>query len=463
MNPLRPVRTAAAAAVALITGVTLSAVGTSAVVPAAAGAHANGSADGELLSSVASTQYASPNGDGVQDDIGVGIVLARRATLTATVRRDGPDGPGAIVRRESLGSLAAGQQRWRWNGRNERGRVVGDGKYVIKVVASSGSGAVRREDAEVRVALRSVYKPWRARGSATFVLSRDTVYPRTRSFADAVYIRRTHTVMKSDQFGGWEGHRFFPRLEIRNSRGRVVRKWPRAKPSRLDAAWTATTRKGSALPAGTYTVAIRTRDWYGNTGWIKKKIEVSADPLVVRRKWSATVSAAEALSSKPYYCGAECIDRCQPSPSTRTEGALTVRSRAALEAAETEPNTMRCTSILGQFEVKAPFKLRTRDRVTVTATGGEHPAGGTGGVGMALWSVWPSSTYYRTTIGAGHLTMGPAFHMGRQIASDSFTFGQTPSEHTNLVRWSVHNGDLDGTEYDLETFEVEVVRYGPAR
>ena len=410
-----------------------------------AGAHAR-AGDADLLGLLSSTRWFSPNGDGSRDKVVIGIELDRGADVTVTVRASVR---GPVVRTESLGRLGGGDRLWTWNGRDDRGRLVPDGAYRVAVVATRDKGRVRRDQGATRVVARTTYTPSTVM-QPQLVVSRDAVYPTTSDFADAVQIVSGQRVKTRDPISGSRLEWVRPAMEVRSSSGRVVHSWKAGSHPRDPVlAWTATTPAGTPLPPGTYSLVARFMDRYGNTGkgGMTRRIQVSGSPLVAQQTWTRSMTAADALTSPPdwYQCNSrDCIETCSPSPSSRTAGALTVRSAQALRGLG-----RRCLTSRGTFGTPAPFSLGPLDRLTVTANGAEHPVGSTGTVALSLSSagyVWVESTP-----GAARTTVGPAFYGQRG-----------PLASPDQVTWSVDGTRLGDTEYELDTFDVQVVRYAPA-
>lgn len=408
-----------------------------------AAAHAVRAADPGFLDAVESTRWSSPNGDGIKDKIQVGIPLEKAADVSVTVRRVGRR---SAVRSVQLGRLRAGDRSWLWNGRNDRGRVVRDGRYRVTVVASRGREGVRRNRRGTGVELRTRYTPV-AGTQPLLEVSRAHLHPWTRDFTDVVQIRSWQRVAASFPFGGGVSMPAQAAIEVLDPGGRVVQAWAAdSDPGAMTRDWSALTPAGAPLPAGTYTVVAHYVDNFGNTGGaLSRSVEVSAAPLTAQRTWSTTITAHDALTSPEtwyQHCEHDCQLTCSPTPSARTSTALTVRSPDSLQRAG------RWCSSAGTFAVTTPFALGQLDRVTVTAVGSEHPSPAGGTVSLELQSAW-SSTRVRTTPGAARTAVGPAFHHDR-------------SGVTDRVRWAVDGHSLGDTEYDLETFEVTVVTYAPA-
>ncbi len=85
---------------------------------------------------VVSNRYFSPNGDGVQDTTEFDFRLGGTMTVSIQVL----NGAGAVVRTAAASAytnVAGGS--FVWDGRDDRGIVVGDGDYSLQVVAAGGA------------------------------------------------------------------------------------------------------------------------------------------------------------------------------------------------------------------------------------------------------------------------------------------------------------------------------------
>lgn len=83
----------------------------------------------------ASNPYFSPNGDGVKDDTAIFFRLPSAATLTVAIS----DKKGRVVRRivgDGLANVTEGSVSW--NGLDDSGRLVPDGKYGASLVSAEG-------------------------------------------------------------------------------------------------------------------------------------------------------------------------------------------------------------------------------------------------------------------------------------------------------------------------------------
>jgi spore germination protein YaaH len=81
----------------------------------------------------------SPNGDGVRDTISVRYTLP---TPVSSMQVDIVDASDRLVRRLTLGAQPAGSNVVSWNGRTSAGAYAADGRYLIKILVTDGSGAV---------------------------------------------------------------------------------------------------------------------------------------------------------------------------------------------------------------------------------------------------------------------------------------------------------------------------------
>jgi hypothetical protein len=68
----------------------------------------------------------------------VSVSVTRPAALTVRVR----NASGALTRTLHSGDVRAGRLTWRWDGRNEAGRVVRSGRYTVRVRARSALGVI---------------------------------------------------------------------------------------------------------------------------------------------------------------------------------------------------------------------------------------------------------------------------------------------------------------------------------
>src|SRR3712207_3145090 len=72
----------------------------------------------------------SPNGDGRKDTAEVGFELPESDDVTVSMVDEDDDEVRRLVRARRL---RAGEHRFAWDGRGDRGRVVPDGMYFVRI------------------------------------------------------------------------------------------------------------------------------------------------------------------------------------------------------------------------------------------------------------------------------------------------------------------------------------------
>jgi len=83
-----------------------------------------------------SEKYISPNGDGIKDTTQFAFRVAAAQDISIEVVREDN---GRVVRSHSDETLKTSQSGyWTWNGRDDRGVIVKDGAYQIRVVSAAG-------------------------------------------------------------------------------------------------------------------------------------------------------------------------------------------------------------------------------------------------------------------------------------------------------------------------------------
>lgn len=394
-----------------------------------------------LLDGLGSTRWFSPNGDKVQDALQTQFRVGARARVTIAVRRAGD---GKTVRRIALGVLDEGYHRWSWKGRNDRHRIVKDGDYRLVVRAARGHRDRRHDRAATPVGVRTTYTA--SEDAVTFEMPRDTVYPSTEGLTDTIYISafNSREVIELRRWYVNRDHGSQSELRLRDAAGHVVRSWTAS--STGFQTFDGTADDGSPLPAGAYTLLVTNRDNYGNPKVDEHAVFVSAARLVAQ-PWSTTISADDALVNRTVDPGCsprDCVPICPPKvPSPRVAGGVTVLSPGAAQV----EYGRRCDIARGNFSVALPFALDAADRVTITATGSAVPSDGPGSAVLTAAidaqgvHVWP---------GTSQTTLGPAPRGSAVLVS-------SPSRLT----WSVDGWPLGATEYDVASFDVEVVHYVP--
>jgi flagellar hook assembly protein FlgD len=188
----------------------------------------------------------SPNGDGRKDSATVTYRLDRAQRVTWSVLRD-----GAVVRGPvSIGTRQEGTHRFELDGRDDAGRRLGTGGYMLRLTTSANlDGSPVTGLAEAAFAI-DVTAPRADRLKA----SPATVFPVRDSYRD------TTTISARLREGGVEAQ-----VQILDSRGRKVRSL-RVPGRRGDVAvtWNGRRAKGDLVPEGTYRYRIVVTDPAGN-------------------------------------------------------------------------------------------------------------------------------------------------------------------------------------------------------
>jgi len=190
----------------------------------------------------------SPGDDGRNDRVQFGLHLPDPQRVTFRVLNNngqtvqGPHSPSGLV--------AAGDHTYQWNGRDNAGKIVGDGAYTIAVVTSAGSGPTLLQggdSASVRVDhTPTAYRSITGKG-ATFFPMRDHYLD---AFAPSVTVN--------------EGGRLW--LEIADARGarlRVIGK-AHAGAGTFQIAWNGRDSRNAVVRAGRYRYRFRSEDRAGN-------------------------------------------------------------------------------------------------------------------------------------------------------------------------------------------------------
>jgi flagellar hook assembly protein FlgD len=187
-----------------------------------------------------STITLTPNGDHSGDVLRVRRTLSENARIRLEVRtrtgrlvrasnRDAGRGPGTVT----------------WDGRDDDGRVVGDGHYEVGVTARDRAG--NRSTAE------------------RFTVVVLTALGRLRSSADALYAADRDRTARSVRFGYVLKRRARVGIEILDAAGTVVRRMgPRSQAKgRREWTWDGRDRAGRFVPPGSYTMAMSVRTTVG--------------------------------------------------------------------------------------------------------------------------------------------------------------------------------------------------------
>lgn len=243
----------------------------------------------------------SPNDDGVQDTLRVRFTVPKPTRVRLEIVGSGRG--GGTVDAVDLGWRRSGTYTWTWDGRNARGRLVGDGLYYVRLVIPNGSG--RAAD---RVLVDTTFEPELTTPAYGLESPRPRVFPRSTEVADAVQLTAYTQEKRLSSM----------RVVIRNARGKVVREadaddelvnnlgyrsgYGRTVP------WAAQ-RGGKALPSGRYTAVVTGRDGAGNLGTSDPlKIWVSADTLVWKEVTTTVAAGTHTFGSCTYTPSSGCSD-----------------------------------------------------------------------------------------------------------------------------------------------------------
>lgn len=257
----------------------------------------------------------SPNDDGRRDAARVRYSLAKPAEVSVSVWRSKSRVRGPV----RLGVRPADRHHWRWDGRDDAGRVVKDGRYVVKPAAIRNG---MKHSARIWARVDTSAPRGRIR------MTRPTVYPRattTRDQVQLLFLRRGWNLDAAEGARGSSPLRTV--LAVRDERGRLVFKSKRTGRSAnaYTPAFTGPGRRtdGTALPLGTYVATITVSEDAGNRHRFTRRLEIS-DAELVEEVWTTTVSAAEATTYDFHYdpfCNG-CGEVCGPTVGGRFAGGL---------------------------------------------------------------------------------------------------------------------------------------------
>jgi flagellar hook assembly protein FlgD len=210
----------------------------------------------------------SPNGDGRNDRTRFRVRLPEPQRVSFRVL----NGNGQTVAgpHSSSGLVGAGDHAYSWDGRNNAGKVVGDGVYTISVATSTGSGSGLLQGGD-SASVRVDHTPTAYRGitgkGAKF-------YPAVDDFLD----RFSPSVTVN------EGGRLW--LEITDSHGTRIRRIGRAHASAgtLRPGWNGRNSKNALVPAGRYRYRFRSVDRAGNLSISRSYVVYVSHRRTVRKK-----------------------------------------------------------------------------------------------------------------------------------------------------------------------------------
>lgn len=198
------------------------------------------------------TLTLTPNGDHVGDTVRVRRTLSETAMVRLEVRTRSGRHVRSITREASRGTGTVS-----WDGRDDDGRVVKDGRYQVMITARDRAGNrsdARRFTAVVLTALRRV--------------SRST---------SAIHAADRDRAARSVRFGYTLGTRARVGVEVRDAQGDVVR----SRSSRIqdvgrgEWAWDGRDQQGAFVPSGDYQVSLTATTGVG-TMRIERSVFVGA-------------------------------------------------------------------------------------------------------------------------------------------------------------------------------------------
>lgn len=230
-----------------------------ALLAVAGPAQAHAGTEPGLIGDVSSSRWFSPGGDGSKDTVRVGIHTTDPARITVTVRHERL---GWVARRVTLRDTRSTTRAWAWNGRNDRGRVVVDGNYVVTVEARGRSGTGR---ATTRVKSRRHYTA-RSVGSPELTLDRTTV-----ASGDPVSFTARQVLESRTAFGRDRLRPVLTAVTVyADSAGAAV-----AASFPVEADVSGPARVWTPSSPGTYSVVAHFVDHYGNSGTAARRVTVT--------------------------------------------------------------------------------------------------------------------------------------------------------------------------------------------
>ena len=379
--------------------------------------------------------YLSPNGDGRADKARVAFRLTEPATVKVRVHTWAPRHRvlGPVVKR-----FDAGRHVWRWNGRNDNGQPMPDGRYIISLTA-------RQPDGTSGIQIHALMD--RDGNHGVLRTSRPTVYPTASIVEDRVqflYLREGWNPADAADPHGMAavyGPRMPLRLRISVTDAAGQRVWRQSRRGGVTTAfsWDGRTSSGAVAPAGAYTARLRVTDGALNRTSYRVSVEVSHEQLQLDT-WTTTLDAAAAtVFNRPTPAGCNgCGYACGPMESHRFPGGLNFRECVSFSASGAD------------FAIPVPFAAAPVDTYRVTATGGPPTDGGTGSGTLSGQMMGPGDATVTTPWFDVHPEAYP-YVLDQDLAA-TWSFSTTSSE--------VDPGTT--TSYDLASFTVEYRRYLPA-
>jgi flagellar hook assembly protein FlgD len=206
-----------------------------------------------------SSSLVSPNGDGRFESTTARLSASGLISWGYLVQPLSGSTLGAAVR---SGSKAGKTPTFTWDGRNQDGTVVADGRYRLTLWTADASGNRAERGFTVTVD--------RTAAAVTSAASRGYFSPDGDGHLDTLPL----SWKASEALSGV--------VRLRNSAGTSVRSWSFSKRTSWKTSWTGRTRAGVFVPAGRYTFQVRGRDRAGNLTFVERTILVDGTIAAVR-------------------------------------------------------------------------------------------------------------------------------------------------------------------------------------
>ncbi len=380
----------------------------------------------------------SPNGDGVQDTLRVRYTVPRPTHARLRVTRAGK---GRALRTVDLGWHSRGTYRWTWDGRNDRGRLLGQGMYLVELVLPNGTGV-----ADDRTRIDTTFKPMLQTPTYGARNGRARVFPQSTDVTDAVELTARIFEPRVRSL----------RLVIRNAAGKVVRKADVDKTLGHGRAvrWAAR-RAGKPLRKGRYTAVVSGRDKAGNRGRSAPlRIWVSADKLVWQETTTTLLPTEHRFGPCTYSTANGCGDfpDCgEVVPSALFTGGLSYRSKhcAVPESPQSRASSMHLIEVPEATGVRGVSAVRVAFSGATTTLG--EPDVGT----LSVWGGSPDSDVVGTS-GQSEWVLDPAWGEGDVGDPDIYFPQRDPG-----AAWSFSTTGTDSV--DVASFTVDVRYLAVAR
>jgi spore germination protein YaaH len=206
-----------------------------------------------------SSGLLSPNGDGRLDTTTARLTASGLTSWGYRVQPLSGSTVGAAVR---TGSQAGKTPSVTWDGRNQGGAVVADGRYRLTIWTADASNNRAERGFDVTVD--------RTPAGVTSAASRGYLSPDGDGHEDTLPL-------------SWKASEALTGVvRLRNSAGTSVRSWAFSKKTSWKTSWTGRTRAGVFVPAGRYTFQVKGRDRAGNLTLVQRTILVDGTIAAVR-------------------------------------------------------------------------------------------------------------------------------------------------------------------------------------